>query len=67
MKKSIIGTVLLIVDCISGIGYISIFNNGSNILRGLKIVCYAGVGAGIGILIPFLICTIMAYKKIKIK
>ena len=65
MKKSVIGTILLIVACISGIGYISIFNNGSNILEGLRFVCYLGAGAGIGILIPFLICTMMAYKKIE--
>lgn len=65
MKKAVIGTIALIVACMSGIRYISIFNNGSNILRGLKIVLYSGAGAGIGILIPFIICTLMAYKKIE--
>ena len=65
MKKSVIGTILLIIACILAIRYISIFNNGSNILRGLNFVCYVSAGAGIGILIPFIICAIVAYKKIE--
>ena len=65
MKKALIGTVTLILACILGIWLISILNNVSNILRGLKIVCSSVAGAGIGILIPFLICTAMAYKKIE--
>ncbi|MCC3869198.1 DUF2812 domain-containing protein [Terrisporobacter mayombei] len=65
MKKSIIGTVVLILACILGIGFISMLNNGSNTLRGLKIVLSSGVGAGIGILIPFIICAVIAYKKIE--
>lgn len=65
MEKVVIGTIALIVGCLLGMGFISMINNGSNILRGLKIVLSSGAGAGIGILIPFIICTIIAYKKIK--
>ena len=65
MKQAVIGTVALVFVCILGIRLISILNNGSSILRGLKFVCYSVAGAGIGILIPFLICTAMAYKKIE--
>ena len=64
MKKSIIGTIALIITCILGIRFTSILQNTSALLRGLRFVLYMASGAGIGILIPFIVCTVMAYKKI---
>ena len=62
IKKSVIGILALIIISILEINFLSMFDS-SNILRGLKIVCYASSGAGIGILVPTLICTVIAYKK----
>ena len=64
MKKSIIGIIALIIACVLGINFTSILQNTSALLRGLRFVLYMASGAGIGILIPFAVCTVMAHKKI---
>ena len=66
MKKAVIYDLGLIVACFLVIRFIGKLQYTPNILRGLKFVCYTGGGAALGILIPFLICTVIAHKKIKV-
>lgn len=65
MKKSLTGLISLIIACLLVFGFLSMISNWSNAIRGIKIVLSTSIGAGIGLLIPFIICTIIARKKMK--